>query len=102
MPEAENTTNELQNEDSRAEPKPTYTPLTEEQIRAAQVGELVPLAVPNPDRRLRSRVASTLRTRGSASPVRPRRSCFVTRTRRLDLSPRPCCQTENRHAARCR
>ena len=46
MPQAENTTNELQNEDSRAEPKPTYTPLTEEQIRAAQVGELVPLAVP--------------------------------------------------------
>ncbi len=46
MPEAENTTNELQNEDSRAEPKPTYTPLTEEQIRAAQVGELVPLVAP--------------------------------------------------------
>jgi len=46
MPEAENTTNELQNEDSRAEPEPTYTPLTEEQIRAAQVGELVPLAAP--------------------------------------------------------
>ena len=49
MPETENTTGDLPNEDSRAEsnkPAITYTPLTEEQIRAAQVGELVPLAVP--------------------------------------------------------
>jgi GrpB-like predicted nucleotidyltransferase (UPF0157 family) len=50
MPETENTTGDLQNEGSRAESEeagPTiYTPLTEEQIRASQVGELVPLAVP--------------------------------------------------------
>ena len=47
MPETENTDNDLQNEDSKADPEQagatTYTPLTEEQIRAAQVGELVPL-----------------------------------------------------------
>jgi len=50
MPGTENTAGDLQNEDDRAESEQagatTYTPLTEEQIRAAQIGELVPLAMP--------------------------------------------------------
>ena len=50
MPGTENTTGDSPNEDSRgqsnqAEVTP-YVPLTEEQIRAAQVGELVPLVAP--------------------------------------------------------
>ena len=50
MPGTENTTGASSNEASRAETEQTevalYTPLTEEQIRAAQVGELVPLVAP--------------------------------------------------------
>ena len=50
MSEAENTIGESPNEDSRVESEQAqvsaYTPLTEEQIRAAQVGELVPLVAP--------------------------------------------------------
>ncbi|MGZ3617931.1 MAG: GrpB family protein [Ktedonobacteraceae bacterium] len=44
MPETENTRGNSLNKDS--EQATQFTPLTEEQIRAAQVGELVPLAVP--------------------------------------------------------
>src|SRR5436305_4921929 len=50
MPETENTSGDVQNKDSR---KPSdqaemtaYVPSTEEQIRAAHVGELVPLSAP--------------------------------------------------------
>ncbi len=50
MPETENTTGASPNEDSRAQSNQAevtaYVPLTEEQIRAAQVGELVPLVAP--------------------------------------------------------
>ena len=50
MPGTENTTGESPNEDSRAESDQAevtaYIPLTEGQIRAAQIGELVPLAGP--------------------------------------------------------
>ena len=50
MPETDNTIGDLQNEDSRAESDQagatTYTPSTEEQIRAAHVGKLVPLVAP--------------------------------------------------------
>lgn len=50
MPGTENTPGDVQNEDSRAESEQTatttYSPLTEEQIRSAQVGELVPLVAP--------------------------------------------------------
>jgi len=50
MPETENTTGESPNEASRAESEQaemaSYTPLTEEQIRAAQIGELAPLGAP--------------------------------------------------------
>ena len=50
MPGTENTTGDSPNEDSRAQSNQAevtaYVPLTEEQIRAAQVGELVPLVAP--------------------------------------------------------
>ena len=50
MPGTENTTGASPNEDSRAQSNQAevtaYVPLTEEQIRAAQVGELVPLVAP--------------------------------------------------------
>ena len=50
MPETKNTTGDIQNEDSRTESEQagatTYTPFTEEQLRATTVGELVPLAAP--------------------------------------------------------
>ena len=50
MPGTENTTGDSPNEDSRAKSNQAevtaYVPLTEEQIRAAQVGELVPLVAP--------------------------------------------------------
>ena len=50
MPGTENTTGDSPNEDSRAQSNQAevtaYVPLTEEQIRAAQVGELVPLRAP--------------------------------------------------------
>src|SRR5690242_11173968 len=50
VPGTENTIGDSLNEDSRAESQraevSAYTPLTEEQIRAAQVGELVPLIAP--------------------------------------------------------
>ena len=50
MPGTENTTGDSPNEDIRAQSNQAevtaYVPLTEEQIRAAQVGELVPLVAP--------------------------------------------------------
>src|SRR6266571_5611679 len=50
MPGTENTTGASPNEDSRAQSNQAevtaYVPSTEEQIRAAQVGELVPLVAP--------------------------------------------------------
>ena len=46
MPETENTIGNSQNQDSEQAGAIPYTPLTEEQIRAAQVGELVPLVAP--------------------------------------------------------
>src|SRR5437667_6435289 len=50
MPGTENTTGESPNEDSRAQSDQAdvaaYVPSTEEQIRATQVGELVPLVSP--------------------------------------------------------
>ena len=46
MPETENTTDDSLNKDSEQVSATPYTPLTEEQIRAAQVGELVPLVAP--------------------------------------------------------
>ncbi len=80
----------------------SYTPLTEEQIRAAQIGELAPLGAPIQIVDYDPEWPPALRTRGRASSVRARRSCLVARTRRLNLSTRPCCQTENRHATRRR
>src|SRR5436190_24243203 len=50
MPETENTIGESSNEASSAESEQaemgSYTPSTEEQIRAAQIGELAPLGAP--------------------------------------------------------
>src|SRR5947209_14664652 len=50
MPRTENTTSAKPNEESRSKSNQAevtaYVPLTEEQIRAAQVGELVPLVAP--------------------------------------------------------
>src|SRR6266516_4824446 len=50
MPGTENTTGDSPNEDSRAQSEQAdvaeYMPLTEEQIRAGMVGELVPLVAP--------------------------------------------------------
>ena len=46
MPETENTIGDSQNQNSEQAGAIPYTPLTEEQIRAAQVGELVPLVAP--------------------------------------------------------
>ena len=46
MPETEKTTGDLQHEDLEQAGATPYTPLTEEQIRAGLVGELVPLVAP--------------------------------------------------------
>ena len=46
MPETEKTTGDLQHEDLEQAGATPYVPLTEEQIRAGLVGELVPLVAP--------------------------------------------------------
>jgi GrpB-like predicted nucleotidyltransferase (UPF0157 family) len=50
MPETENTTDESPNEMNQAESEQTgvasFTPMTEEQLRASQIGELVPRVAP--------------------------------------------------------